>query len=40
VHDTPIDQLTYIVLKGPDIQRIRILDGAGLVIQKIGVRSP
>src|SRR5204863_6171355 len=30
VHDTPIDQLTYIVLKGPDIQRIRILDGAGL----------
>lgn len=39
VHDTPIDQLTYIVLKGPDIQRIRILDGAGLVIQKIGVKS-
>jgi hypothetical protein len=39
VHDTPLDQLTYIVLKGPDIQRIRILDGAGLVIQKIGMRS-
>jgi hypothetical protein len=39
VHDTPIDQLAYIVLKGPDIQRIRILDGAGLVIQKIGVKS-
>jgi hypothetical protein len=39
VHETPIDQLTYIVLKGPDIQRIRILDGAGLIIQKIGVRS-
>jgi hypothetical protein len=39
VHDTPLDQLTYIVLKGPDIQRIRILDGAGLVIQKIGVKS-
>jgi hypothetical protein len=39
VHDTPLDQLTYIVLKGPDIQRIRILDGAGLVIQKIGVKT-
>ena len=26
-------------LQGPDIQRIRILDGAGLVIQKVGVRS-
>ena len=26
------DQLTYIVLKGPDVKRIRILDGAGLVI--------
>jgi hypothetical protein len=39
VHDTPIDNLTYIVLKGPDIQRIRILDGAGLIIQKIGVKS-
>jgi hypothetical protein len=38
VHDTPLDQLTYIVLKGPDIQRIRILDGAGLIIQKIGVK--
>ena len=39
VHDSPLDQLTYIVLKGPDIQRIRILDGAGLVIQKIGVKT-
>jgi hypothetical protein len=39
VHETPLDQMTYIVLKGPDIQKVRILDGAGLVIQKIGVRS-
>jgi hypothetical protein len=38
VYETPIDKLTYIVLKGPDIQRIRLLDGAGLIIQKIGVK--